>query len=90
MGRLQARDSLSKEEALQRIGTQMPLEEKRRKADIVVDNTRGRDALQQEALKLSAELNQISLRQKMLRAYCIFLFTVVVMYFLITSVRVFF
>ena len=82
------RDSLSKEEALLRIEAQMPLEEKCRKADIVVDNCRDTDALRQEVFKLSMELNNISMNQKMLRAFCIFLFTVAIMYCLITSLRI--
>lgn len=90
MERLQTRDSLSKEEALQRIRAQIPLEEKCQKADIVIDNSGDREILRQEALKLCAELNRISLNQKMLRAYCIFLLAVGVMYCLITSLRIFY
>ena len=90
MERLQERDLLSREEALLRIRAQMPLEEKCQKADIVVDNSGDRDSLQQETLKLCAELNRISLNQKMLRAYGLFLLAVGLMYGLITSLRVFY
>lgn len=83
--RLRSRDLLSEEEALQRIRAQMPLEEKCRKADIVLDNSGDKDLLREQTLKLYAELNQVSMQQKHLRAYCIFLFSVGVMYFLITS-----
>lgn len=68
----------------------MPLDEKCRKADIVVDNTGNKTALREETLKLCAELNHLSMSQKMLRAYCLFLFTVGIMYLLITSLRIFF
>lgn len=86
--RLKSRDSLSEEEALQRIRAQMPLEEKCRRADFVVDNCRDLAWLREETLKLCAELNKLSLDQKMFRAFCLFLFTVGVMYFLITSLRI--
>ena len=82
--RLCARDLLSEDEALKRIRAQMPLEEKCRKADIVLDNSGDKDLLREQTLKLYAELNQVSMKQKHLRAYCIFLFSVGVMYFMIT------
>lgn len=88
--RLCLRDSLTKEEALQRIGAQMPLEEKCRKADLVVDNSGDKAALRELVLKLCAELNKISLSQKMWRAYCLFLVTVGIVYFLLTSLRIFY
>ena len=90
MERLQARDSLSEEEAWQRINAQMPLEEKCRKADIIVDNSWDRTYLKQQVLDLSAELNRISLGQKLLRAFLIFLFMVGIMYLLIISIFNFF
>lgn len=36
--RLMARDGISREDALKRINTQMPLDEKARRADVVIDN----------------------------------------------------
>jgi dephospho-CoA kinase len=41
--RLQERDGLSAEEARRRVGAQMPLDEKRARADHVVDNTGSRE-----------------------------------------------
>ena len=41
--RLQERDGLSKEEARQRIAAQMPLDEKRARADVVIDNSGSRE-----------------------------------------------
>src|SRR5260370_34618497 len=41
--RLQERDGLSVEEARQRIAAQMPLDEKRARADVVIDNSGSRD-----------------------------------------------
>lgn len=90
MERLCRRDSLTEEEAHQRIRAQMPLEEKCRKADLVVDNSGDKETLRQLVLKLCADLNQISLNQKMVRAYCLFLVAVAAMYFLITSIRIFY
>ncbi len=50
--RLMARNALSREQAELRVRAQMPIEEKRRLADVVIDNTQDRDALraQVEAL----------------------------------------
>ena len=87
MERLCKRDSLTEEEALQRIKAQMPLEEKCRKADLVVDNSGDEANLGQTVLKLCADLNHISMGQKLVRAYCLFLATVAVMYWIITSMR---
>ena len=41
--RLQERDGLSKEEARQRIAAQMPLDEKRARAEVVIDNSGSRE-----------------------------------------------
>lgn len=43
MERLMKRDELSREEALQRIQAQMPLEEKMKRAHILIDNSRSKD-----------------------------------------------
>ncbi len=85
--RLQKRDSLSEEEALQRIRAQMPLEEKCRKADLVLDNSGGIGLLENLVKDLYAELNRITYDQRMLRAFLVFLITVCIMYVLITSLR---
>jgi dephospho-CoA kinase len=41
--RLQERDGLSVEDARQRIAAQMPLDEKRARADVVIDNSGSRE-----------------------------------------------
>lgn len=87
--RLQKRDTLSEEEALKRIGAQMPLEEKCRKADFVLDNSGDKELLKRLTLELYADLNKLSLNQKMFRAYFLLLFTVGIIYFLLTSLRIF-
>ena len=46
--RLMARNSLSRAQALQRVQAQMPIEEKRRLADVVIDNTGDLAALRLE------------------------------------------
>ena len=43
--RLKKRDDLDKEDALKRINAQMPLEEKIKKADIVIDNSGSKEEL---------------------------------------------
>lgn len=52
--RLMARDSLSREQALARIKSQMPLDEKRTYADIVIDNTGDREAAVLQAREVFA------------------------------------
>jgi dephospho-CoA kinase len=56
--RLIRRDRFTKEEALARIGSQMPLAEKRGYADYVIDNTGTRDRTEQQAREVYAKLKQ--------------------------------
>ena len=53
--RLMARDGLNREAALLRIASQMPMEEKKRLASIVIDNSGGRDELEGQVLRLWRE-----------------------------------
>jgi hypothetical protein len=60
--RLMARNGLSAEQASARVGSQMPLEAKRRRADVVIDNSGSQDATQKQVrptclLLLSAVAN---------------------------------
>ena len=63
----------------------MPLNEKCERADIVLDNSGDKEELKRQSFDLCVELNKLSLNQKMLRAFFVFLFSVGVMYLLITS-----
>ncbi len=54
------RDQLTEVEAIQRLESQMPLAEKCRKADIVVDNSRDRDSTHQEVVRVHKELSRLS------------------------------
>jgi dephospho-CoA kinase len=56
--RLIARDGFTREEALLRIASQMPLSEKRRFADHVVDNSGVREETEQQARELFGQLNR--------------------------------
>ncbi len=47
INRLMQRDGISREDALRRIGSQMPLDEKARRADLVIDNTGSADKMRQ-------------------------------------------
>jgi dephospho-CoA kinase len=62
VGRLIARDNLSREQALARISSQMPLSEKRGHADFVIDNTGTRDSTEQQARTVFARLKQEAVR----------------------------
>ena len=53
--RLMERDGFSHDHALARIRSQMPLSEKCRYADYVIDNTRSREDTQQQARNIFAE-----------------------------------
>ena len=53
--RLMARDGLSREAALARIASQMPMEEKKRLGDIVIDNRGTREELEAQVLRLWRE-----------------------------------
>lgn len=54
--RLMARDGLGAEEALQRIDSQMPMDEKRRLGQVVIDNCGSREELAAEVERLWQEL----------------------------------
>ena len=64
-----ARDNLSELEALQRINAQMPLSEKCRKADFVVDNSNERDLTRQHTYTLYGQMQRLAFHQKMLRRF---------------------
>ena len=61
--RLIARDKITENEALQRIRAQMPLAEKCRKADIVIDNSEDHDFTLQQVQKLYEEMRKLSSHQ---------------------------
>lgn len=55
-----ARDGITDGEALQRIQAQMPLAEKCRRADVVIDNSSDRDLTLQQVWKLHEEMKKLS------------------------------
>jgi len=55
LARLMARDSLGREAALRRIASQMPMEEKKRRGKIVIDNRGTREELEAQVLRLWRE-----------------------------------
>ncbi|MFA5074208.1 MAG: dephospho-CoA kinase [Nitrospirota bacterium] len=56
--RLTARDGFTREQALARIQSQMPLKEKRSYADYIVDNTQSREYAEQQVRKIFQQLRQ--------------------------------
>ena len=62
-----ARDNLSESEALQRIDAQMPLNEKCRKADFIVDNTNEKELTRQHTYTLFAQMQRLAYHQLILR-----------------------
>ena len=58
MARLKKRDGLSRAQALQRIRNQMPLAQKTRRADMILDGTRPRSFLYRQVRKLYRALRQ--------------------------------
>lgn len=60
--RLMARDQLSREQALARIASQMPLSEKRGLASYVIDNTGTREATELQARDVFLKLKQVAER----------------------------
>jgi dephospho-CoA kinase len=56
--RLMARDKFSREQAMVRIASQMPLSEKRRHASYVIDNTGSRESTEQQAREVLLKLKQ--------------------------------
>lgn len=62
-----ARDKITENEALQRIQAQMPLAEKCRRADIVIDNSEDRDFTLQQVQRLYEDMMKLSSYQWMYR-----------------------
>jgi dephospho-CoA kinase len=62
--RLMARDGFGREEAERRLAAQMPLEEKRRAAHLVVDNSGTPADCRTDALRVFAELRRLALARK--------------------------
>ncbi|MDQ6760210.1 MAG: dephospho-CoA kinase [Acidobacteriota bacterium] len=60
MQRAMARDSYSKEEALERMGRQLPLGEKRRLADFVIDTSGNKEATLEQTRAVYRELRRIT------------------------------
>lgn len=58
MERLTSRDRFSREQALVRIRSQMPLSEKRKQADYVIENTGTREETEQQAREIFQKLKQ--------------------------------
>jgi dephospho-CoA kinase len=58
--RLMARDGFTREEAMQRVESQMPIEEKKRKADILFDNQQTKDKLAEQIISWLQENKFIS------------------------------
>ena len=82
-----ARDDLSEKEALQRINAQMPLAEKCRRAQFMIDNCTTKEFTRQQTFTLYSELHRIAMKQKMFRAFLILLFAIGIVYYLITLLR---
>jgi len=79
--RLQKRDSLTREAAFQRVRAQMPLADKCQKADYVLDNSGDKETLKRQTTDLCIELEKITYKQRMLRPFVIFLFTIGLLYY---------
>ena len=62
--RLILRNNLSKEEALERIKSQMPQEEKKRYADFLIDTSEGFEATRRQTEKVFEQLRLLSLENK--------------------------
>lgn len=62
--RLMTRDGLSREEAQQRIASQMPQEEKQKFADYLIDTSDGFTATRERTKEVYEELRTISMQQK--------------------------
>jgi len=60
--RLMARDNMSEEDAMSRIRSQIPVEEKRRYADHVIDNNGTKKETKRQVLKLYQELSILAYR----------------------------
>ena len=57
--RLMHRDKISRADALVRVRSQMPIEEKKDKATIVIDNSGSRDNTRKQTLKIFQQLKEI-------------------------------
>ncbi len=57
--RLMQRDNISRADALVRVRSQMPIEEKKDKATIVIDNSGSRDNTRKQTLKIFQQLKEI-------------------------------
>ncbi len=79
-----ARDSLNQDEALQRVNAQMPLSEKVRKADIVLDNSCDEGLLRQQACNLYYDLLGKTVYQRYIRKLLKFLVCVTTVYWVIS------
>lgn len=51
------RDAISKEQAFLRVNSQMPLEEKKNIADVVIENSRSKNELKETVIKLLSEIS---------------------------------
>jgi len=60
--RLMTRDNMSEEDAMSRIRSQIPVEEKRRYADYVIDNNGTKKETKRQVLKLYQELSVLAYR----------------------------
>lgn len=58
LSRLLERDRITEDEALARIGSQMPLKEKRSRADYVIENTGGREETERRAREVFGKLER--------------------------------
>lgn len=75
-----ARDNLSETEALQRIDAQMPLSEKCRKADFIVDNSNEKELTRQHTYTLFGQMQRLSYHQLMLRKFLLLLVGIGILY----------
>lgn len=81
-----ARDNLSEAEALQRINAQMPLSEKCRKADFIIDNSNERNLTRQHTYTLYTQMQRLSFHQLMLRRLLLVIVALGIVYYLYTFV----
>ena len=84
MERLMARDSLGEEDALKRVNAQMPLTEKVRKADIVLDNSLDKEQLILQAHGLYSDLRKMTTNQRRLRKLLVVLVALTLLYLFIS------
>ncbi|KAH9315921.1 hypothetical protein KI387_024548, partial [Taxus chinensis] len=66
--RLMARDGISEEQALNRINSQLPLDLKREKADIVIDNSGSLEATKDQIHDISLQISRPLTRKEYLRS----------------------